>query len=275
MSSPLVDSVELNNNTRIPIFGLGLYLTKSGRQAEEAVRCALDAGYRHFDTAAAYGNEEDLARALSSSNVPREQVFITTKLWNQDHGYRAAQRAFDASRKKLNTDYVDLYLIHWPVENLRDDSWKALIKLYQDGLCRSIGVSNYTVRHLRELLSWSDVVPQVNQVEFSPFLYQKELHQYCVENRIALEAYTPLAKGKRLNDPLLTSLALKYGKTPAQIMIRWCIDHEIIVIPKSSKCPRIKENADVFNFRFGPEDLASLDALDEGLRLCWDPTDVD
>jgi methylglyoxal/glyoxal reductase len=274
MKQPLTESVELNNGVKIPLFGLGLYQVKSGRKAISAVQCALAAGYRHFDTAAAYGNEADLGEALAASDVPREQLFITTKLWNEDHGYNSTLRAFDESRSKLRTDYIDLYLIHWPVRDLRTESWRAMMHLYERGTCRAIGVSNYTIRHLRELLDWSDIIPAVNQVEFSPFLYQKDLLDFCAEKRIQLETYSPLTKGKKLGHPVLIELAKKYGKTPAQILIRWAIDHKLVVIPKSARCERIEENAQVFDFAIRPEDLRILDELDENFRTSWDPTDA-
>src|SRR5215831_13337607 len=186
----------LNNNVEIPALGLGLYQVPSGGTAQEAIECALEAGYRHFDTAAAYGNERDLGRALAASGIPRDELFITTKLWNSDHGYDAALRAFEKSRSKLRLDYIDLYLIHWPVQKLRNESWRALLALYDRGLCRAIGVSNYTIAHLRELLRSSPLAPAINQVEFSPFLYQKELLEFCNEHGILLEAYSPLTQGK-------------------------------------------------------------------------------
>ena len=262
----------LNNNVEIPALGLGLYQVPSGGTAQEAIECALEAGYRHFDTAAAYGNERDLGRALAASGIPRDELFITTKLWNSDHGYDAGLRAFEKSRSKLRLDYIDLYLIHWPVQKLRNESWRALLELYERGLCRAIGVSNYTIEHLRELLRSSPLAPAINQVEFSPFLYQKELHEFCNEHGILLEAYSPLTQGKKLKHPTLVGLSKKYGRTPAQLLIRWALDHKLVVIPKSARCERIRENAAVFDFSITGEDLATLDGLDEGFRTCWDPS---
>lgn len=267
-------TLKLNNGIKIPALGLGLWQLESGSETRRAVRCALDAGYRHFDTAKAYGNEKDLGRAIAASKIERDQVFITTKLWNSDHGYKNALRAFDKSRSRLGVDYVDLYLIHWPVESLRKESWRALIDLHERGLCRAIGVSNYTIAHLKELLSESPAVPAMNQVELSPFLHQKDLLDFCAAKKIQVEAYSPLTQGKKLKHPELVKLSKKYGRTPAQLLIRWAVEHRLVVIPKSAKCERIKENADIFDFAIEPEDMALLDGLDEGFRTCWDPTNV-
>jgi diketogulonate reductase-like aldo/keto reductase len=213
-----------------------------------------------------------VGEAIHSSGIPREEIFVTTKLWNDDHGYDGALRAFEESRERLGLDVVDLYLIHWPVRRLRVDSWRALEKLYRDGLCRAVGVSNYTVRHLDELLNTCEVVPAVNQVEFSPFLYQRDLLEHCHANGVRLEAYSPLTKGRRLSDPTLAEMAGRYGKTPAQVLVRWALERDVVVIPKSARPERIRENADVFDFVLEPDDLATLDGLDEGLHTSWDPT---
>jgi diketogulonate reductase-like aldo/keto reductase len=274
MKSSTHPALELNNGVSIPIIGLGVYQTAVGGETERAVRDALELGYRHIDTAKAYENERDVGRAVKESGVPREDIFITTKLWNTDHGYDSTKKAFDESRRQLGLDYIDLYLIHWPVEGLRSESWRAMVELLERGDCRSIGVSNYTIGHLEELLASSPVVPAVNQVEFSPFLYQRDLLRFCAEKGIQLEAYSPLTQGKKLKHPVLLALAGKYGKTPAQVLIRWAIEHELVVIPKSARRARIEENADVFDFHISPDDLAELDGLDEGFRTCWDPTNV-
>ncbi len=264
--------ITLNNGIEIPIFGLGTYRAKSGGETERAVLSALDAGYRHIDTAAIYGNEEDVGRAIEKSDVPREEIFITTKLWNRDHGYENALNAFEKSLKRLNLDYVDLYLIHWPVEELRLETWKALEKIYKDGKARAIGVSNYMQWHLDELLPVAETIPAVNQVEFSPYLYQKNLQQYCEERGIKIEAYSPLTKGKKLNDPKLVEIAQRYGKTPAQILLRWCVQKGTIVLAKSSRKERIVENASIFDFEIKPKDMELLDQFNEGLRTGWDPS---
>jgi diketogulonate reductase-like aldo/keto reductase len=263
----------LNNDVKIPILGLGLYLSSSGEQARKALSVALNVGYRHFDTAKFYGNEEDVGLAVRESDIPREELFVTTKLWNDDHGYDSALKAFDSSLTKMQIDYVDLYLIHWPVRGLRLDSWKALEKIYSEGKTRAIGVSNYMIHHLRELLDNCQVVPAIDQFEISPFNYQsrKEVIEFCHSHNIQVEAYSPLTKGRKLNDPDLFEIGKIYDKSPAQILIRWALQHQLIVLPKSSNEQRIMENADVFDFFLSNEDMHTLDSLDENLSTSWDP----
>ena len=270
-----IDStIPLNNGVHIPRLGLGMYRSPKGRKSFSTVLYALQFGYRHIDTAALYNNEREVGEAVKESGIPRDQIFATTKLWNDDQGYDKALRAFDRSMKELNLEYIDLYLIHWPVTGKRKDSWKALQKIYKEGRCRSIGVSNYLMRHLEELLSETDVVPVVNQVEFSPFLYQKELLEYCHSKNILLEAYSPITKGKRLNDASLIKVANKYGKTTAQILIRWGLQHDLVVLVKSNRVERIEENGSVFDFEIAAEDMTFLDSLDENYRTSWDPSNV-
>jgi diketogulonate reductase-like aldo/keto reductase len=260
----------LNNGVEMPMLGLGTW--QSGPSViEDAVLWALEAGYRHIDTAAIYGNEEGVGRAIRKSGVPREEIFVTTKIWNDDHNDPVA--ALERSLKKLQFDYVDLYLMHWPVPE-RLETWKILEQLYKEKKCRAIGVSNFTIKHLKELLNRAKVVPAVNQVEFSPYLYQKELHEFCKLNKIQLEAYSPLTRGKKLNDKKLVDIANKYNKTSAQILIQWCLQHDIVVIPKSKTKKRIQENFDVFDFKISSEDIKNLDSFNENLRLCWDPTNT-
>ncbi|MGD0636425.1 MAG: aldo/keto reductase [Nitrososphaerales archaeon] len=258
----------------MPLLGLGVYQTSPGRATEEAVKFALKTGYRHIDTASLYGNEESVGRAVRESGVPREQVFVTTKLWNSDHGYEAAMLAFEKSQRRLGLGYVDLYLIHWPVSQLRDESWRALVELQRRGSCRAIGVSNYTVRHLDQLLAGSKVIPDVNQVEFNPFLYQEGLLRYCQGKRIQLEAYSPLTRGYKLRHPVVLEVAKGYSKSPAQVLIRWSLQHGLVVIPKSARPERIKENSEVFDFEISAADMARLDSLGENLHTDWDPTDA-
>ena len=264
--------VKLNNGVEMPIFGLGVYQARRGKETQEAVLNALKAGYKLIDTASMYENEEDVGEALRKSGIPREEVFITTKLWNSDHGYDKTLTAFERSRKKLGLSYVDLYLIHWPVEGLRNESWKAFETLLKEGECRAIGVSNYMIWHLEELLNNLSTVPAVNQVEFSPYLYQKELLDFCRSHGIQLEAYSPLTKGYKLNDPKLVAIASKYSKSPAQILIRWALQKEVVVIPKSSRKDRILENADIFDFTISSKDMKVLDSFNEDLRTSWDPS---
>ena len=274
MALTIASTSKLNSGVEMPLLGLGVYQTSPGRATEEAVKFALKIGYRHIDTASLYGNEESVGRAVRESGVPREQVFVTTKLWNSDHGYEAALRAFEKSQRRLGLDYVDLYLIHWPVSQLRDESWRALVELQRRGSCRAIGVSNYTVRHLDELLGGSSVVPDIDQVEFNPFLYQEELLRYCKDKRIQLEAYSPLTRGQRLRDPVVLEVARNYSKRPAQILIRWSLQHGLVVIPKSARPERIRENSEVFDFEISTADMSRLDSLGENLHMDWDPTDA-
>lgn len=254
------------------MLGLGVWQMRDEGETKRACLHALKAGYRHIDTAAFYGNEKDVGAAVRESGIPREQIFVTTKLWNDDHGYDKAIRAFNESFKKLNIGPVDLYLIHWPEPGLRKDSWRALETLYDEGRCRAIGVSNYTVRHLNELLGHCRIKPMVNQVEFHPFLYQRKPLEFCRENKIILESYSPLTKGQRLNEPAITAIAKRYNKSNAQIMIRWVLQHGVVVLPKSSDPKRINENADVFDFSITDDDMNAIDALNEDWRCSWDPT---
>ncbi|TMI48878.1 aldo/keto reductase [Candidatus Bathyarchaeota archaeon] len=267
-------TVRLNNQVQMPILGLGVYQTPPGRVTQNAVKYALTVGYRHIDTARIYGNEADVGEAIRESGVPRKDLFVTTKLWNSDQGYDSTLRACEASLKRIGLDYLDLYLIHFPVSETRGESWKAMETLLEKGKCRSIGVSNFTIGHLEELLGEYEVTPAVNQVEFHPFLYQKELLEYCQTKGIQVEAYSPLARGERFKHPRIISLATKYSKTPAQLMIRWGIQQRLVVIPKSTREERIRENSQVFDFDISDDDMRSLDSLNEGLRLNWDPTNV-
>jgi diketogulonate reductase-like aldo/keto reductase len=266
--------VKLNNGVEMPLFGLGTFQMRSGKETQQAVLTALEAGYRLIDTAQMYGNEEDVGIALKKSGIPREEVFITTKLWNSEHGYQKALNACEDSLEKLDLPYVDLYLIHWPVQGLRNETWKAMETLLEKGKCRAIGVSNYMIRHLEDLLANSKTVPAVNQVEFSPYLYLKDLLEFCRSHKIQLEAYSPLTKGHKLNDPKLEAIAKGYSKTPAQILIRWVLQKEVVVIPKSSHRERILENAEVFDFEISPEDMKLLDSFNQNMRTSWDPTTI-
>ncbi len=261
----------LNNMVTMPMLGLGTWRSKPGNVTKQAVLWALDAGYRHIDTAAIYGNEESIGDAVRKSGVARKDIFITTKLWNSDHG--DVRKAVATSLRKLQMNYVDLYLIHFPVPE-RVKSWKAFEELYHEKKIRAIGVSNFTIRHLTELLSQCKIVPAVNQVEFSPFLHQKELLDFCVAHRIQLEAYSPLSQGEKLNDSRIVSLSQKYGKTPAQIILRWFSEKNIVAIPKSVTKERIEENFGIIGWKISPQDMEILDNLNEDYRTCWDPTNA-
>ena len=262
---------KLNNGVEMPLLGLGVWQV-IGTNAQDSVEWAIRSGYRHIDTAAIYGNEREVSRAIKKSGVPRNEIFITTKLWNDDHDN--VEKALELSLANLATDYVDLYLMHWPVEGKRIDSWKIMEKLHKKGKCKAIGVSNFTIRHLEELLKNSEIVPAINQVEFNPYLYQKELLEYCRKKGIQLEAYSPLAQGKRLADPKLIEMENKYMGSPAQIMIRWTLQHDLVVIPRSKNKDRIIENSRVFDFSITEDDMERLNAFNKNYRFCWDPTNV-
>ena len=274
MQTTVEPFARLHNGVMIPRLGLGVYQSPPGQVTQRAVEYALKIGYRHIVTARIYGNESDVGAALRKSGMKREDVFITTKLWNSDHGYETALEACDDSLKRLGLKYLDLYLVHWPVPEIRNESWTALTKLLKDGKCRSIGVSNYTIQHLTELLEDADVVPMVNQVEFSPFLYQKQLLDYCKKNKIQVEAYSPLTQGAKLNHSTIQQIAKKHGKTPAQVLLRWSLQHNLVTIPKSVREERIKENSQVFDYNLTSEDVRVLDSLDENFRNSWDPTNA-
>ncbi|HVO31127.1 MAG TPA: aldo/keto reductase [bacterium] len=276
MSEPLTlrSTLTLNDGRAIPRLGLGVFQSPRGEETRAAVLAALRAGYRHIDTARVYMNESDVGEAIRESGVPREEIWVTTKLWNDDHGYDAALAAFEASRKRLGLEYVDLYLLHWPVPRLRLESWRALETLRADGRARSIGVSNFMVRHLDELLAHAKTVPAVNQIELSPFLRQDDVVARCAKAGIALEAYSPLTKGARLDESHVVATAKKLGRSPAQVLIRWSLQKGFVVIPKSTREERIRENAAVFDFEIPAADMSALDGLDEGLHTGWDPTDA-
>jgi len=266
-------TLPLNSGARIPQLGLGVWQTPAGPTARQAVLEALRVGYRHVDTARIYGNESDVGAAVRASGVPREQVFVTTKLWNDDHGYDRALRAFDASLQRLGLDYVDLFLLHWPVAGKRLESWRALERLYEEKRARSIGVSNFLVPHLKELLGAAKTVPAVDQIELTPFLQRRDTTALCRQHGIVVEAYSPLTRGGRLGDPALVDLARRSGRTPAQVLLRWNVQHGNVVLPKSAHPARIAENAKIFDFQLDEQAMAQLDALDEGLVTGWDPAD--
>ena len=241
----------------------------SGKITINAVKYALEVGYRHIDTAKIYGNESDVGKAIKESNLRREDIFITTKVWNSDQGYDSTLKAFDSSIKRLGLSYVDLYLIHWPVEKKITDTWNAMTQLLKNHKVRAIGISNYSVNEINETIHNSDIIPAINQVEFHPFLYHKELLEFCKKNSIQVEAYSPLTRGKRLKDHDLIEMARKYNKTPAQMLVRWSLQHDLVVIPKSSHEERILENSQVFDFNIDQKDMSILDSLNENLRTVF------
>jgi diketogulonate reductase-like aldo/keto reductase len=270
----IVETLMMRTRRSIPTVGLGVYKVEPGTVTKDSVLAALRVGYRHIDTASIYNNEADVGDAIGASGLDRSEVFVTTKVWNEDHGYDATLAAFDISLEQLGLEYVDLYLIHWPVPVLRLDTWRALERLTLDGRVRDIGVSNYMVPHLREILDHAAVVPSVNQIELTPYNYRSRLEilNLCRDNEIVVVSYSPLTKGRKLDDPVLAEVGAQYGKTPAQVLIRWVIDKGFGVLPKSVSAERIAENYDVFDFFLTEADMDRLDALDEGLATGWDPT---
>ncbi len=262
--------VTLNNGVEMPLLGLGVF-DMHHKEAEQAVEWAIETGYRLIDTASMYENEMQIGNAIRTSSVSREEIFLTTKVNDKDQGYAATLRAFDHSLELLQTDYVDLYLIHWPIKATRKETWKALEKIYESGKARAIGVANYLEPFLDELLTYSDIIPAVNQVEFSPFLYLENLKSKCEKLGIVLQAYTPLVRGLKMNDEVIQSLAKKYKKTPAQIILRWNIQHRVSPIPKSSNLLRIKENFNIFDFEISENDMSRLDTLNEDFRVVDNP----
>ncbi|MEK6967480.1 MAG: aldo/keto reductase [Nanoarchaeota archaeon] len=263
-------TVTLNNGINMPIFGLGTWEMKDAKQTEKAILIALELGYRHIDTAHVYGNEKSVGAAIKKSGIPRKEIFVTTKLWNDQHS--DPEGALEGSLKKLGLKYVDLYLMHFPVRNVRNRTWMAMEKLLDHEMTRAIGVSNFTIRHLDELLEKTKFVPAVNQVEFSPYLFQKELHFYCRKRKIQLEAYSPLVRGRKMNDQRLISMANSYKKKPAQLLIKWCLQHNIVTIPKAITEEHLKENCNVFDFEISKQDMKKLNMFNENFRVCWDPS---
>lgn len=270
-----MQAVKLNNGTSLPAVGFGMWQMWDEAECISAVKAALAAGYRHFDTAQYYENEAWLADAIKQAGVPREDVFITTKIANANFAPDLLEPSFEQSLTNLGSDYVDLLLLHFPEPGLRQGAWKQLEGFAVDGRAKAIGVSNYTIRHLEELLADCQVKPAVNQVELHVFLQQPELRQYCADHDIVVEAYSPLAQGHAMDNPTLDELAKAHGKTPAQIMVRWCLQAGTVPLPKSVKPQRIKSNVDVFDFELSDGDMAKLAKLDQDRRYAWDPTDVE
>jgi diketogulonate reductase-like aldo/keto reductase len=270
----LTSTVELGNGVEIPWLGLGVFKSPPGRETEHAVRWALEIGYRHVDTAAYYENEGDVGKALRDSGVPRDSVFITTKVWNSDQGYEQTLKAFDKSREQLGVDVVDLYLVHWPVRARYKETWKAMEKLLADGKVRAIGVSNFLVHHLEDLMTSASVTPVLNQVEFHPFLVQKELLEFDARTGIRHEAWSPLTRGRSLDHPLITEIARKHGRTNAQVLLRWDLQLGVVTIPKSVHRERILENSRVFDFELDADDMRRITGLDAGARIGPNPDTI-
>jgi len=271
MSLTIKSTVKLNNGVEMPWFGLGIHRAGAGQEVVEAMKCALNAGYRSIDAATYYENEHRVGEVLNECGIPREEIFLTSKVWNTDQGYHSTIRAFETSLEKMQTSYLDLYLLHWPMGNLSLESWRAMEELYEMGKIRAIGVSNFLIHQLKDLMAHARIMPMVNQVEFHPELVQPELLQFCKENRIQPEAWRPLMKGQVNEIKLLQELAEKYQKSPVQIVLRWDIQKGVVTIPKSVTPERIIHNADIFDFELVQEDMDKIDSLDQNKRMGQDP----
>ncbi len=271
MITDINGTFELHNGVEMPYFGLGVFRAAEGPEVINAVRTALDAGYRHIDTASMYANEEGVGKAVRESGVDREEIFVTTKVWNSDQGYDSTIRAFHESLRKLHFDYLDLYLIHWPVKDKFAETWKAMEYLYGEGKARAIGVSNFLDVHIDRLLQDAEIVPMVNQVEFHPWLVQQDQLDYCKEHKIQYEAWSPLMKGRASEVDLLNEIGSKYGKSAFQVVLRWDLQKGVVTIPKSVRPERILSNADIFDFELTDEEMAQIDGLDRNYHLGVDP----
>jgi len=271
MISSIKDCTLLNNGLKMPWLGFGVFQINDGQDVEQAVRHALEIGYRSIDTATVYGNERGVGKAIRESGIPREDIFLTTKVWNDDQRKKRTLAAFEESLERLESEFIDLYLIHWPVKGCYQETWREMEKIYQTGRAKAIGVSNFLTHHLEDILSDCQIVPSVNQVEFHPFLVQPELLNFCQSHKIQLEAWSPLMQGQIITEQAVQKLAEKYHKTPAQIVLRWDLQHEVVTIPKSTHSNRIAENSKIFDFELSQADMNVLDALDEGKRVGPDP----
>lgn len=279
MFKHLQDSTALHNGVHMPWFGIGVFKVEEGPELVEAIKVAIKHGYRSIDTAAIYENEEGVGEGIrvgiEAANLSREELFITSKVWNADLGYESTLAAFETSLRKLGLDYLDLYLIHWPVEGKYIDAWRALETLYKQGKVRAIGVSNFHIHHLEKLMKEAEIKPMINQVEYHPRLTQKELQAFCREHHIQLEAWSPLMQGQLLDNPVLQEIATKYNKSVAQVILRWDLQNGVVTIPKSTKEHRIIENASIFDFELSVEEMNQIDSLNENLRVGPDPDDFD
>ncbi|CAH0344347.1 aldo/keto reductase [Bacillus sp. CECT 9360] len=275
MAKTLQDCTTLNNGVKMPWFGLGVYKVEEGQEVVNAVNTAIRHGYRSIDTASFYKNEEGVGKAIKESGISREELFITTKVWNTEQGYETTIDSFEKSLKNLDIDYLDLYLIHWPVKDTYKETWKAMEKLYKDGRVRAIGVSNFHIHHLEDLLADSEITPMVNQVEYHPRLTQTELHEYCKKQHIQLEAWSPLMRGQLLDNPVLKEIGQKYSKSVPQVILRWDLQNGVVTIPKSIKEHRIVDNADIFDFVLTLEEMDKITSLNEDRRVGTNPDSFD
>ncbi|GAE93373.1 oxidoreductase [Gracilibacillus boraciitolerans JCM 21714] len=271
----LTSVLKLNNGTEIPQIGLGVYKAEAGDEVYQAVKSALALGYRHIDTASLYANEEGVGQAIKDSDVPREEIFVTTKVWNDEQGYDETKAAFKRSLERLQMDYVDLYLVHWPVPGKFKETYKALEDLYNEGKTKAIGISNFEPHHMEELLKDAKVKPVVNQVELHPQLQQREVRDFCEKHDIKVEAWAPLGKAQYFDHPVLQELAAKHNKQPSQIIVRWQYQSGIITIPKSVHKERQQENVDIFDFELSTEDMKKMESMDENKRIGPHPDEFD
>ncbi|KXZ17610.1 aldo/keto reductase [Bacillus nakamurai] len=274
MANSLKDTVKLHNGVEMPWFGLGVYKVENGSEAADSVKAAIKNGYRSIDTAAIYKNEEGVGEGIKASGVARDELFITSKVWNEDQGYEKTLDAFEKSLERLGLDYLDLYLIHWPGKDKYKDTWRALEKLYKDGKIRAIGVSNFQVHHLEELMKDAEIKPMVNQIEFHPRLTQKEVRDFCKAQGIQVEAWSPLMQGQLLDNDVLSQIAEKHNKSVAQVILRWDLQNEVVTIPKSIKEHRIIENADIFDFELSQEEIEKINALNKDERVGPNPDEL-
>lgn len=261
----------LNNNVEMPYFGLGTWQSAEGSEVKNSVLFALEAGYRLIDTATLYGNEKGIGEAVKENGISRNELFISSKVWNTDQGFENTLRAYDNSLKLLEMDYIDLYLIHWPVTGMFKETWRALEKIYTEGRVRAIGISNFLPVHLNQLLPEVKVMPMVNQMEFHPYLIQQQLIDQCNENGIRYQAWSPLMQGRVFDIPELENIGKKYLKNAAQVVLRWDLQRGVATIPKSVNRDRVKSNADIFDFILSPEDMDAINSLDKNLRFGYDP----
>ncbi|HWJ77974.1 MAG TPA: aldo/keto reductase [Niallia sp.] len=279
MITTIKDTTTLHNGVKMPWLGIGVFKVEEGQELVNSLKFAIKNGYRSIDTAAIYGNEESVGQAIRESldetTITREDLFITSKVWNDDLGYHSTIAAYEASLKKLGLDYLDLYLIHWPVEGKYKDAWRALETLYKEGKIRAIGVSNFQIHHLENLMQAAEIKPMINQVEYHPRLAQMELNTYCKENGIQLEAWSPLMQGQLLDNPTLHDIATKYNKTIAQVILRWDLQNGVVTIPKSTKEHRIISNSNVFDFILSEEDRLKINELNQNYRVGPDPDNFD
>ncbi|GAA4279288.1 aldo/keto reductase [Aquimarina mytili] len=262
---------KLHNGVHMPYLGLGVYLANNDDEVVDAIHWALETGYRHIDTASIYKNEQGVGKAIQTSIINREDIFVVSKVWNADQGYETTLKAFESSLQRLQLEYLDLYLIHWPVQGKYKETWRALEKLYHEKKIKAIGVSNFMQHHLEDLMSTSEIIPMVNQMEFHPYLVQQDLIDFCRQHHIQYEAWSPMMQGKIFELSILDDLAKKYNKTVAQIVLRWNLQKGVITIPKSVKKERIISNADLFDFNISDEDINYIDALDKNHRNGPDP----